>query len=101
MARIRAFYDRPTGLSSDAGFADAVEFVFITVDPDHDNPEALRRAIASPPTVRSLPPQMMPLTGSWIAIRMVVGTGFGVYFQPPAVEAAPGRRPTGGGASAT
>lgn len=87
MARIRAFYDEAHRALSDAGFADAVEFVFITVDPDHDDPEALRRAIASPPTVRSLPPQMMPLTGSWIAIRMVVGTGFGVYFQPPAVEA--------------
>src|SRR5690606_20017999 len=86
MARIRAFYDEAHRALSDAGFADAVEFVFITVDPDHDSPEALRKMLASPAAVRGLPPQMTLLTGSWIAIRMVVGTGFGVYFQPPAVD---------------
>lgn len=83
MERVRDFYDRASRALADAGVKDEVEFVFITVDPDHDDPEALRQAVTSRTTSGGLPSQMTLLTGSWVAIRMVVGTGFGVYFEPP------------------
>lgn len=63
------------------GYAGDVAFAFITVDPDHDTPEVLQRVaqrLAAPPGF----PTITFLTGPWVAIRLTVGTGFGVYYQP-------------------
>lgn len=82
MEQVKRFYHEASRALAAAGYSDGVAFSFITVDPDHDTPEVLRQAAE-----RLVVPQGLPLsflTGSWVAIRMVVGTGFGVYFQPSA-----------------
>lgn len=76
----RAFRDIAQALASE-GYGDSVAFAYITVDPDHDTPEALRpvaERLAAQPGF----PKITFLTGPWVAIRLTVGTGFGVYYEP-------------------
>jgi len=87
MQRIKRFYEEASRALAEAGYGDKVAFSFITVDPDHDTPETLRQATAAL-DLRQGPPFTF-LTGSWVAIRMVVGTGFGVYFEPARDKASP------------
>jgi len=86
MEEVRRFYDEASRALEEAGLAQRVAFSFITVDPDHDTPAVLKEVAAALPQ-RSHPPFTL-LTGSWVAIRMVVGTGFGVYFEPASDRAA-------------
>lgn len=81
MAAIGRFYQEAKRALAEAGREDEVRFRFISVDPDHDTPEALRQALSGP--WNEALSGMTLLTGSWVAIRLVVGTGFGVYFEPP------------------
>lgn len=63
------------------GYGGDVAFAYITVDPDHDTPTVLQRAAR----MFEAPPEFPPitfLTGPWVAVRLAVGTGFGVYYQP-------------------
>lgn len=67
-----------------------VELVFITLDPDHDTPEKLaqlaREAALERYTESTAPPPGVSLiTGSPVAVKLAVGTGFGVYYEPPAL----------------
>ncbi|HEY8531486.1 MAG TPA: SCO family protein [Limnochorda sp.] len=67
-----------------------VELAFITLDPEHDTPAELarlaREAALEPYTVRQdgQAPGVSLLTGSPVAVKLAVGTGFGVYYEPPA-----------------
>lgn len=69
--------------------ADAVEgdpnmrgqlaFVTISLDPEHDVPQVLAEFAAS----RGLPNEWRLLTGSWVAIKVAAGSGFGIYYERP------------------
>lgn len=81
MAAIERFVSDAGRALAEAGHGERVRFRFISVDPDHDTPEALRQAIHA--AQGSPLSEVTMLTGSWVAIRLVVGTGFGVYYEPP------------------
>lgn len=67
-----------------------VELAFITLDPEHDTPAELarlaREAALEPYTVNpsGQVPGVSLVTGSPVALKLAVGTGFGVYYEPPA-----------------
>lgn len=82
MAVIGRFYRQAKRALAEAGRQGDVSFRFITVDPDHDTPEVLRQALDGP--FHDALSGMTLLTGSWVAVRLVVGTGFGVYYEAPA-----------------
>jgi len=79
MAEVARVYREIGGALAEAGYGDDVRFVYITVDPDFDTPQVLRQA-AEALDADGLP-EFTFLTGSWVAIRMAVGAGFGVYFE--------------------
>lgn len=81
LASIRHFIAEASQALNDAGRGDQVRFVFVTIDPDHDTPDALRQALTD--AAWSQDSEVTMLTGSWVAIRLVVGTGFGVYYEAP------------------
>lgn len=58
-----------------------LSFVTMSLDPEHDAPPVLAQFAAS----HGLPPQWRLLTGSWVAVKIAAGSGFGIYYaQPPA-----------------
>lgn len=87
MQQVRRFYQEASEALGAAGFGEKVAFRLITVDPDHDTPDVLQQAAAALGPRQGAP--LTLLTGSWVAIRMVVGTGFGVYFSPASDRASP------------
>jgi len=105
MDRVKQLYREAGAALTGAGFGDSVRFVYITVDPDHDSPEALRRAaeeLAAEAAGAGTEggseggrlPEFTFLTGSWVAVRMTVGAGFGVYY-----DAGPGQGSGPGGST--
>ncbi|HEY8425581.1 MAG TPA: SCO family protein [Limnochordales bacterium] len=54
--------------------------VTITVDPDRDTPERLK---AWAERLGADPKRWILLTGAGLAVKLVVGTGFGVYYETP------------------
>lgn len=83
LAEVERVYREIADVLEREGYADDVAFAYITVDPDHDSPEVLQEAakrLAASPGF----PTTTFLTGPWVAIRLVVGTGFGVFYQPAA-----------------
>lgn len=79
------FYREVGRALADAGREEAVAFRFITIDPDHDTPDALAGAAARIRGERMFAlPEISFLTGSWVAVRTAVGAGFGVFFEAAA-----------------
>lgn len=62
------------------GWSEAIDVVLITVDPQHDDPAAWRGALDEWGLAKE---QVSALTGSEMAVKLTVGTGFGVYYEPP------------------
>lgn len=65
------------------GWHDRVGITIMTVDPEFDSVDVLResaQAIWPDPTRVSL------VTGPPVAVKLAVGTGFGVYYEPPRLE---------------
>ena len=58
-----------------------IELVTITIDPEHDTPEALQRFAAEQ---GAEPEGWRFLTGAPDKVKMVVGGGFGVFYEPQA-----------------
>lgn len=65
------------------GWWDRVEVAFVTVDPEHDGLDVLRALAETFPGAGQ--PNVSLLTGSPVTVRLAVGAGFGIYFEPPAV----------------
>ncbi len=63
------------------GWWDRVEVAFVTVDPEHDGPDVLRALAETFPGAAQ--PNVSLLTGSPVTVRLAVGAGFGIYFEPP------------------
>lgn len=62
------------------GGAPALQLVTITVDPERDTPERLR---AFAREMGADPRRWRFLTGPGLAVKLAVGTGFGVYYETP------------------
>ena len=68
-----------------------VELAFITLDPEHDTPAELARLARERGLDRFMSaaagegPGLSLLTGSPVAVKLAVGTGFGLYYAPPAL----------------
>lgn len=66
------------------GWIDRVDVAFITVDPEFDDQERLRFAaerFAFPEG-----PNVALLTGSSASVKLAVGNGLGIYYEPPVNE---------------
>lgn len=66
-----------------------VELVFITLDPEHDTPAQLAqlardaRLEAYTQGRAGQAPGVSLVTGPPVAVKLAVGTGFGLYYEPP------------------
>ena len=60
--------------------ARSLRLVTITVDPEHDTPERLRGFAQA---LGADPDRWRFLTGPGLAVKLAVGTGFGVYYESP------------------
>lgn len=81
MAHIaRLFGDLGGVVAAEPGLGRDLEFAFVTIDGEYDTPERL--AAMRPQLDRGQGVPVHLLTGSWVALRLAVGTGFGVYYEP-------------------
>lgn len=69
---------------AERGWEDAIDFVIITVDPDYDDLERIQSA-AENLELFSYSNSYF-LTGSWLAVKIAVGNGLGIYFQDPQID---------------
>lgn len=70
-------------LLEENGWDDSVRFVVISVDPEHDESSVLQAKFEQLALDDS---RYMFLTGPPVAVKLAVGTGFGVYYESPQLE---------------
>lgn len=80
----RLFNEFAAALKANPEQAELVDLIFVTIDGDYDTPERL--AAIRPMFQVGHDMSVRFLTGSWVALRLAVGTGFGVYYETPTEE---------------
>lgn len=83
-ASARLFNEFAAALTDNPEMADMVDLIFVTLDGDYDTPERLAAIRPMFQVGHDMPVRF--LTGSWVALRLAVGTGFGIYYETPTEE---------------
>lgn len=66
-------------VEDDPSLRGQLRFVTISLDPEHDVPAVLAQFAAR----TNMPVEWRLLTGSWVAVKLTAGTGFGIYYARP------------------
>lgn len=85
VATLQSLQQLAAAVEGDADLRDQLTFVTISLDPEHDLPPVLAEFAAS----RGLPTEWRLLTGSWVAVKVAAGSGFGIYYERPPEGAQP------------
>jgi len=82
-ADIVQFLQGAEALLEDNGWADGVRFAIISVDPEYDEPDVLQAKFNQ---LALNDERYTFLTGPPVAVKLAVGTGFGVYYEAPQAD---------------
>lgn len=80
-AAARTFGAFARAAAAEPDVARRVELVFVDLDGGRDEAENLAGVRRQFDGVQGVP--LHVVTGSWVALRLAVGAGFGVYYEPP------------------